>query len=98
MSRQLEQAQEVRSRKLADELAAACDYGLEGAVAHAGGVLEGFSVRYGGADVLVTLRVVLAGRRQIAFVGAESLGAALRKVVWLARSDSLKFKPDRFAE
>lgn len=73
------------------------DYGLVDAVSRAGGQLLGLSVKFGNGDVLVTLRVLMPKGRVIAFVGAETLGAALIKAARQANNDGLKWKDDRYA-
>lgn len=98
MSRQLEKVREERSGRRDAAIVKAVEYALVGAVAHSGGVLEGFSAKLSGGDCLLVLRVVLAGKKQITFVGAETLGDALLKAVRLGERDKLKYKPDRFAE
>ena len=96
MTRQLEQEWEDRKRREVNELAMLVDGGLEAAVAHAGGVLTGFSIRLNSGDCLMTMRVVLAGRRQIAFVGSDTLGNVLRKATREARKDGLTFRDDKY--
>lgn len=79
-----------------DALVKALEFELEGAVAHAGAILTGFSVKMGDDEVLVTLRAVLAGRAQIAFIGAGSLPDALLKVVREAMVDKLQWRDDKY--
>lgn len=97
MTRQLEQEQEIQQTKRNKALVRAIEYELAGAVAHSGGDLQGFSVKLGGYETLVTLRVILAGRPQISFVGSSNLGEALLKCVRLAKSDKLNWRDDKFA-
>lgn len=96
MSRQLEQIREVAQSKADRALVAAIEYGLAGAVAHSGGDLLGYSVRCDPNACLVTLRVKLAGRRQVAFVGAGTVADALRKAVRLGNKDELPWRADRY--
>lgn len=98
MTRSLEAARESRQAKLDKALLLVCEGGLEDSLSHAGAELQGFSVKFRGADVLLTARVVLAGRRQIAFVGSESLGGVLRKLAREARADALNWKEDTWAQ
>jgi hypothetical protein len=44
----------------------------------------------------VTLRAELAGKAQVAFVGAETLPDALRKAVAEGYADKLQWKADRY--
>lgn len=97
MSRQLDQELEVKQANRAQALMRALDYGLEGAVAHSGGVLLGFSVKYGHADVLMIIRATLAGRKQVAFVGSETFAGCVIKAVRDGQSDNLRWKPDKFS-
>lgn len=97
MSRQLEQKSEDRAGRRRDVVGKLLDRGLEAPLADAGAVLTGFSVRYGEYEVLVTVRAVLAGKQQIAFVASDSLPGALIKLVAAAKSDKLRWKLDRFA-
>lgn len=96
MSRQLEAQREIQQSKRDRALVQAIEYELVDAVASAGAILDGFSVRLGGNDVLVTLRGELAGRRQVCFVGGESLSDSLRKVVREAKQDKLVWRADKF--
>jgi hypothetical protein len=98
MSRLLEAAQEERTARHQQKVGEALDYGLSGHLAHAGATLLGFSMRYSEVDCLLTIRVELAGRPQVAFVGAGSMSMCLLKAIDLARRDKLVFKPDKWAE
>lgn len=96
MSRQLEQHVEDRSRRRHLAIVAAVEYELVEAVSYAGGQLHGFSVKLSGGDCLITLRLNLAGKEQISFVGGADLGSCLIKAVRLARADELKYRPSKF--
>jgi hypothetical protein len=78
------------------ELLSAVNYGLEEAVGHAGGVLSGFSVKFGDTDYLMTIRASVGTKRCVAFVGAPTLRDAFRKAVNLAFCDELRWKADKF--
>lgn len=97
MSRQLEQVQEERTARRNKEIVKAVEYDLVGSIGHAGGELTGFSVRIGATDTLLTLRAIVAGRPQIAFVGGSDTGSCLIKACSLGRQDRLQWKADRFA-
>lgn len=96
MTRQLEQVREDRQKKSDMAVLLAIDGGLTADVGRSGAVLSGFSVRLDGGDCLLTLRAELAGRRQISFVGAETLTAALIKVCREARRDRLVWRADKY--
>jgi len=87
-------------RKLAYQVALvrALEYELEGSVAHAGAMLTGFSVKLGEGETLITLRAVLAGRNQIAFVGSGDLPSCLLKVIREAMGDKLRWKDDKYVK
>lgn len=70
---------------------------LEAAVSYAGAELTGFSMRLSEEETLMTLRVVLAGRRQVAFVASGTMAQCLAKAVRDAKSDKLRWKADKFA-
>lgn len=74
----------------------AVEFGLVDAVERAGGDLQGFAVKYNGGDCLVVLKVILAGKKQVAFVGAEDLGSALLKAVREGKADRLRWRVDRY--
>jgi hypothetical protein len=96
MSRQLEQGLEEKRRKRNKAIVAAVEYSLIEAVARSGAILEGFSVKLGPMGTLLTLRVQLAGRRQVAFVGGEDLGSCLIKAARLAGLDKLDYRASKF--
>lgn len=96
MSRQLEAKQEQARTRRNRAIVAAVEFALSEAVERSGAVLTGFSVKTGPTDTLLTLRVVLAGRPQIAFVGGADLGSCLIKAVRLGKSDGLKYRASKF--
>jgi hypothetical protein len=96
VSRQLQQKQEEALARRNKQILLSIEGGLSDALARAGAVLLGFSVKHGDLDCLITLRVELAGRRQIAYVGSSTLGDCLVKAMREARSDKLRWKDDRF--
>lgn len=97
MSRQLEQRREDAQKKRDQKILQAVEYGIVDDVGRAGGVFTGFGLRYGPAECLVTVRATVAGRQQIAFVGAEDLGGCLIKLCRLARQDKLVWRADKYA-
>lgn len=94
MSRQLDQVVEERQAKRAAAILAAVEYGLVGGVERAGGQFVGFSITDRGSDWLMVVKAVIGGRKQVAFVGAGDLGAALVKAARLASSDGLRWRDD----
>lgn len=94
MTRQLDKQREAVQVKRDLELVTAVEFELQGSVAHAGGDLTGFSVKFGELDTLVTMRARLPAGAMIAFVGAPTLADALRKAVVAAYHDDLRWRPD----
>lgn len=97
MTNQLDEKRALHAEAIANEVLAAVEFELQGSIAHAGGTLVGFSVKFGEVDTLMILRVVLAGKAQVAFVGAPDLASCFRKAVGEAYSDGLRWKPDEYA-
>ena len=96
MSRQLEQAREIKQARYDTEVLKAVEFELQGAVGHAGGILTGFSVKFSEVDCLLTLRATIGSNAQIAHVGAPGLGDCLRKAVSEAYRDALRWRPDQY--
>lgn len=96
MSRQLEQADEQRNSRRHRAIVVAVEYGLFDAVERSGGVLQGFAFKNRGSDCLLVLKAVLAGKKQVAFVGSDDLAGCLIKAVKLGNSDKLRWRDDRY--
>lgn len=71
---------------------------LEEAVGWAGAELTGFSMRLSAEETLMTLRVILAGRRQVCFVASGTMAQCLAKAVREAKNDNLKWRNDKFGK
>lgn len=90
---------EIRQKKQLEvdrTLVAAVEFELLGSVAHSGGVLTGFSVKFSEVDVLLTLRAKITSNRCVAFVGAPTLADCFRKAVTDAYHDRLKWRKDKW--
>ncbi len=98
MTRQADVVQEERTKRMHLALVKALEYELVGAIAHSGGVLTGFSVKIDDFDTLMTLRAVVAGRPQIAFVGGDTLTSVILKVVREAYADKLRWREDQYSK
>lgn len=98
MSRQLEQHEEDRNNKRRKQIVSAVEYELVEAVGRAGAEFTGFSIRHNPVECLMVVKGVLAGKPQVAFVGAADMGGAIIKAVRLARMDKLVWKVDKWAE
>lgn len=77
-------------------LVAAVEFELVGAIAHAGGMLVGLSVKYSEVDCLMTLRADLPAGRRIAFVGGATLADCFRRAVNEAYQDKLTWKVGQY--
>ena len=97
MTRQLEQVREDKQRKHDQELVAALEFGLVEGLERAGASLSGFSMKYNPAECLITIRAEMAGRPQIAFVGAGSMSDCFIKSSRLAVTDKLNWRADKFS-
>lgn len=97
MTRQTDVVSEERTSREHLALVKAIEFDLVGAVAHSGGVLTGFSVKLGEWETLVTLRAIVAGRPQIAFVGADTLMYCILKSVREAKADKLQWRADKYS-
>jgi hypothetical protein len=71
---------------------------LEASIAYAGAELTGFSVRLGAEETLMTIRVILAGRRQVCFIASGTIAQCFAKAVREAKKDKLRWKVDRYAK
>lgn len=96
MSRQLDALHETRRDKRYSGLVSAVEFGLVEAIGRAGGELTGFAVKFRGGDVLLIVKATLAGKPQVAFIGAEDLGSALLKAVREGNQDKLRWREDRY--
>lgn len=98
MSRQLEQHLEEGRARRDKAIIEAVEFGLADAVARSGAEYYGFAARCTASDCLLVIKGNLAGRRQVAFVGASDLGGALIKAVRLGKSDKLSWRPDKYGK
>jgi len=72
------------------------DYALAGAVAYAGGVLTGFSLRVDNVGFLLTLRALFPAGHRVAHIGGMTITEAFLKAVREANADNLHWKVDIF--
>lgn len=98
MSRLLEAKQEERQARLNSEVLAAVEFELVGSIAHIGGVLTGFSVKFGVVDCLMTLRADFEDNSMVCFVGAPALPDCLRKAVVEGHGNRLRWKEDSYKQ
>jgi hypothetical protein len=92
----LDRIYDERATKRRGAILKAIEYELEEAVSRAGAELHGFAVNLRPGEALLVLKVTLAGRRQVAFIGAETAGDALVKAVREARRDRLRWREDKY--
>lgn len=97
MSRQLEIIQEERATKRCAALTRALEYELPGILEMQGIVLSGFSMKYDAYESLMTIRAVIGGDSQKAFVGAGSPVDCILKAVQAAKAERLRWSKDKYA-
>lgn len=96
MTRQLDVQREARQEKQDKQVIVALEYGLAGAIGHAGGTLQGLAFKFGPDDCLLVVKAVVAGKRQVAFVGSGTMIGAILKCVREAKTDNLRWREDRW--
>lgn len=96
MSRQLEVQSEVRETARRDELVKALDFGIVGALESQGIEMLGFSFKYDAFNCLMTIRAEIQGKKQVCFVGSDSVINAILKCHSDAHNGRLKWKADRY--
>lgn len=97
MSRQLELVREERETKRRSALVKALEYELPGVLESKGIVLTGFSMKYDAYECLMTVRTVIGGEANKAFVGAGSPIDCILKATAAAKADRLRWSPDKYA-
>lgn len=97
MSRQLEQQLEERSRKQSRATMQAVYGGLESAVQHAGGVLNGITIKLNPGDCLFVIKASMPGGDMVAFIGADDMAGCFRKAQREAQRDALQWRVDKWA-
>lgn len=96
MSRQLDQINEDRTEKRHQNIVVAVEFGLEQGVARSGGELHGLAFKLSPGECLLIIKAMIAGKKQVAFVGAEDLGGALIKGMLEANRDKLRWREDKY--
>lgn len=95
---QLDVKRKEHKERVDKEVVAALEFELVGAIAHAGGILTGFSMKIGDSDVLMTLRAEIGHRKMVSFVGCPDMSSCFRKAVTEAYHDGLQWREDQFAD
>ena len=96
MSRQLEQEQETFETNRRRGLVKALEYSFVGSLEGQGIELIGFSIRYDAFNCLMTIKADIAGKRQVSFVGSDTIMNVLLKADHMARNCVLKWKDDQY--
>ncbi len=96
MSRQLEQDHEDAARRRQLRVTHAADYGIRTAVEGTGRQYLGFACRDNPQDVLLVIKAVNQGNREVAFVGGSLLGDALLKAFRTIQSGKVTWRPDKY--
>lgn len=89
---------ETRQARMDKRVGEAVGYRFEGQLSHAGAVLTGLSFKMDGMDCLMTIKAVLAGRDQVAFVGGPDWAVCIVHGTELASRDGLKWREDKFSK
>ena len=97
MTRHLDAVTEERQARKHHAVVRALEFELVGVIASKGGELLGFSVRIAEWETLMTLRAVIDGERQVAFVGSDDLVNCILKAVRAAQRDKLAWQADKYA-
>lgn len=87
-----EEKREARNKLLYRVL----DYGLPGALEAQGIELLGFAVKYDAFNSLITIKAIVGGKRQVAFVGSDTVANSILKAYRNAQHDQLKWRPDKY--
>lgn len=96
MSRQLELKTETIAISKSLELQKALDYGLPGSIEANGFTFLGLTAYYRPEDCFIVLKVTTGVERLVSFVFAETLTDCVLKTVRMARSDTLRWKADKY--
>lgn len=96
MTRQLEQADEERTRKQSLALWRALDGGIDSSLQADGYELVGLSLKVSGGDCLCTVRVSNHEGAFVAFVGGENIAKTLTKLHRESRGGMLRYRQDRY--
>jgi hypothetical protein len=96
MTRLLDLEHEVRETSRRDELVKALEFGLAGAIANQGAKLQGFAIKYGDFDCLMTIKADFDSGRMIAFVGSDTIMNCLLRSYHAAARNELRWKADQY--
>lgn len=96
MSRQLEGDLEERYSRRIRAGGQALDGGLNKALEYAGAELTGLAFKLRPGECLLVIKVILAGRCQVAFVGGEDVIGCVLKAQRDAGQDKLRWRPDKY--
>lgn len=91
---------QIETREAARQLALvkAVEFELAGAVAHMGGTMLGFAIRYDDVECLLTYKAEFEGKRKVAFVGSDTIMNCLIKAASMAKNNRLRWKNDRYVK
>lgn len=96
MSRQLDIEREARETARRDQLVKVMEYGLVGALESQGIELLGFAFKYDAFNSLMTIKAEFGGKRQVCFVGSDSVINCFLKAYSEARNSRLKWREDKY--
>lgn len=96
MSRQLDIKKEERAVAKRDALVRALEYSFQGALESQGIELVGWAMKYDAFNCLMTIKADIAGSRQVAFVGSDSVINCILKADSEARRNGLSWRADKY--
>lgn len=96
MTRQLDQKKEQKQAARRDQIVKVLEYGLVGALENQGIQLVGIAIRYDAWDVLMTIKAEVGARREVCFVGSDTITNCFLKAHSEARNGRLKWRPDKY--
>lgn len=96
MSRQLDIEVEARETARRDALVKALEFGIVGSLESQGIELLGIAIKYDAFNCLMTVKAFLGGKKQVAFVGSDSIMNCFLKLYSAARNDALKWRVDKY--
>lgn len=96
MSRQGDAKAEQRESAKQHTLVKALSFGIVDELEFSGIELLGFSFKYDAFNCLMTVKADIAGERQVAFVGSDTLINCILKTYSEARNGGLRWRADQY--
>lgn len=96
MSRQGDAKAEQREAAKRNALVKALEFGIVDALEAQGIDLLGYAFKYDAFNCLMTVKAVIAGKQQVAFVGSDSVINCILKTDSEARNGGLRWRLDKY--